>query len=75
MLGSEAECSDYVTSIEIKKPGQETNSKILAKYVSQPRPIDLQSWGDVGFLLSGKALSTPKEDMYAFGIILSIEKI
>ena len=78
MLGSEAECSDYVTSIEIQKPGQETNSKIFAKYASQPRPIDLQSWGDVGFLLSGKALSrilTPKEDMYAFGIILSIEKI
>ena len=78
MLGSEEESMGYQVSLTIQQPGQNKSSKHFAKHVFYPRHIDLQSWGDVGFLLSGKALSkilTPKEDMYAFGINLSIKKI
>ena len=79
MLGSEEECSNYVASITFRKPGQEQGNKIFAKFASQPRPIDLQSWGNVGLSLSGKALSnisTPKDDKVfkVFKCTLSIDK-
>ena len=45
--GSEDECSSYLTSVAIRKPGQDQSSQIFTKLVSQPRPIDLQNWGDV----------------------------
>ena len=69
MLGSEKEGSKYLASITIQKADQ-----IITKLASQPRPIDLQSWGDVEMGLSGKTLSKMLKDNLTFGFTLSIEK-
>ena len=69
MLGSEKEGSKYLASITIQKADQ-----IITKLASQPRPIDLQSWGDVEMGLSGKTLSKMLKDNLTFEFTLSIEK-
>ena len=77
MLGSEEECSSYLASITIWKPGNGQGKKIFAKLASQPRPIGLQSWVDVELSLSGKALSkilVPVAEKMAFEFNFSIEK-
>ena len=56
MLGSEEECSSYLASITIWKPGNGQGKKIFAKLASQPRPIDA-NWVDVELSLSGMTLS------------------
>ena len=78
ILGSEDECSSYLTSVAIRKPGQDQGSKIFAKLVSQPRPIDLQNWGDVELSLSGKAMSeilVLEGEVLHFNLHFSVEKI
>ena len=69
ILGSEEECSKYLASITIQKADQ-----IFTKLAFQPRPIDLQSWGDVEMGLSGKTLSKMLKDNLTFEFTLSIEK-
>ena len=78
MLGSEEECMGYQASITIQKPGQNTYSKHFARNVSNPRPIDLQSWGVMGLTLPQKALSgflIPNKRNFQCSITLSIEKL
>ena len=78
ILGSEDECSSYLTSVAIRKPGQDQSSQIFTKLVSQPRPIDLQNWGDVELSLSGKAMSeilVLEGEVLHFNLHFSVEKI
>ena len=63
-------------SVVIRKPGQDQNNKVFTKLVSQPRPIDLQNWGDVELSLSGKALSdipVLKGEVLHFNLHFSVE--
>ena len=69
MLGSEEECSKYLASITIQKADQ-----IFTKLAFQPKPIDLQSWGEVEMSLSRKTLSKMLKDNLTFEFTLSIEK-
>ena len=78
MLGSEEESMGYQASITIQKPGQSTSSKYFARNVSNPRHIDLQSWGVMGLTLPQKALSKfiiPKEGNLQYSLTLSVEKL
>ena len=78
MLGSEEESMGYQASITIQKPGQNTSSKHFARNVSNPRHIDLESWGVMGLTLPQKALSKfiiPKEGNLQYSLTLSVEKL
>ena len=78
MLGSEEESMGYQASITIQKPGQNTSSKHFARNVSNPRHIDLESWGVMGLTLPQKALSKfiiPKQGNLQYSLTLSVEKL
>ena len=52
MMGTEAECEEYVASITVV----DKDLKDFASMSSHPRPLDEQAWGKMG-------LTLPKKDM------------
>ena len=70
MFGSEKECSKYLARITIRKVDQ-----IFTKLATQPKPIDLQSWGEVELTLSGKTLSKILKENLDFEFTFSIKNI
>ena len=74
MFGSEDECKGYLSSITIL----DKDSKPFATYTCHPRPISLEKWGDMGLMVSEKALAriwTPIDEKFEYQIDLSIKKL
>ena len=74
MLGSEAECRGYLASITIL----DDDGKVFTRKDCRPRPISLEEWGDMGLVVTEKALSSiwveDGED-FVFNINVSVEKV
>ena len=74
MLGSESECKGFLTSITIL----DEDKKVFTRKDCRPRPISLEKWGDMGLVVTEKALSSiwvnDGED-FVFDIEVSVEKV
>ena len=74
MLGSEAECKGFLASITIL----DEDKKVFTRKDCRPRPISLEKWGDMGLVVTEKALSSiwmnDGED-FVFDIEVSVEKV
>ena len=74
MLGNEAECRGFLASLTIL----DDDGKVFTRKDSRPRPISLEEWGDMGLVVTEKALSSiwveDGED-FVFDIKVSVEKV
>ena len=74
MLGTEEECKNYISSITIL----DKDFKSFTTFTCRPRPISMEKWGDMGLMLSEKALArnwTAKNERYEYQIRVSILKV
>ena len=74
MLGSEEECNEYLATMTILDDDDNT----FFKTACRPRPISLKEWGDMGLVVSEKALSSiwrPDGDDFVFDVEVSVEKV
>ena len=74
MLGSETEARGFLASITIK----DSEGKVFISTTYHPRPISLEQWGQMGLVVTEKALSgisKANDKNYAHSMIVSVEKV
>ena len=74
MLGSEEDCKEYLATMTILDDDDNT----FFKTTCRPRPISLEKWGDMGLVVSKKALSSiwrPDGEDFVFDVDVSVEKL
>ena len=74
MLGSEAECKEFLACVTIL----DGEGQVFTRKEWRPRPISLEEWGLMGLVVPEKALSSiwraDEEQNFVYDLEMSVKK-